>query len=319
MTCQKQMSAKFSGVSSEVLPEGVHFFERGWLSSNNILFDDGENSWLVDSGYATHSAQTLELVQAKLNYRPLDYLINTHLHSDHCGGNAALQCEYPSLTTLIPPGQAVFVENWDAGGLTYEATGQQCPRFSYTQVLSPDTRIRLGFHDWDVYAAPGHDPDAVLFFEPQYRILISGDALWENGFGVVFPELDGTDAFNQVASTLDLIEKLEPVTVIPGHGPVFQYSSKNISIARQRLDAFVQSPVRHARHAAKVLLKFKLLEVQQQHVEQFYEWAAGAPYLHTCQQKFFQELDFLIFIEQLCCELVSSKVARMDGDLIHNA
>ena len=38
--------------------------------------------------------------------RPLDLLLNTHLHSDHCGGNAALQARHPGVRTLIPPGQA---------------------------------------------------------------------------------------------------------------------------------------------------------------------------------------------------------------------
>ena len=67
-------------------------FERGWLSSNNILFT-GQHSGaaLVDTGYCTHSAQTLALVQSALGRRPLERILNTHLHSDHCGGNAALQ------------------------------------------------------------------------------------------------------------------------------------------------------------------------------------------------------------------------------------
>jgi glyoxylase-like metal-dependent hydrolase (beta-lactamase superfamily II) len=297
----------------------MHFLERGWLSSNNVLFDDGHTSWLIDSGYTTHAAQTLELVDAKLAGRPLDYLINTHLHSDHCGGNAALQREYPSVMTLIPVGQSQHVKNWDLAELTYEATGQQCQRFDFNQTMLAGEQIRLGFQHWDVYAAPGHDPDAVLLFEPQHRILISGDALWENGFGVVFPELEGEDAFSHVASTLDLIEKLQPHTVIPGHGPVFAYTEKNLAVARQRLEAFVQSPSRHARHAAKVLLKFKLLEFQQLLFGQFCEWAEKTPYLHTCQQSHFKDIDFPHFIEQMCMELVASNAARLTDGTIHNA
>lgn len=302
-----------------MLPEGVHFFERGWLSSNNVLFDDGHTSWLIDSGYTTHSDQTLELVNSKLAGRPLDYLINTHLHSDHCGGNAALQREYPSVRTLIPVGQSKHVKDWDPAELTYDATGQQCPRFDFNQTMLAGERIRLGFQHWDVYAAPGHDPDAVLLFEPQHRVLISGDALWENGFGVVFPELEGENAFHHVASTLDLIEKLKPHTVIPGHGPVFAYAESNLAVARQRLEAFVQRPSRHARHAAKVLLKFKLLEFQQLPYTQFCEWAEKTPYLHICQQSHFKDVDFMHFIEQMCTELVASNAARVINGTIHNA
>ena len=302
-----------------LLPADIDVFERGWLSSNNIFFDDGQTSGLIDSGYSTHSAQTLALVEAKLGARPLDVLINTHLHSDHCGGNRALQDKYPSLITLIPPGQAKFVKDWDAASLTYDATGQQCPQFGYSHSLLPGASICLGSYSWDIHAAPGHDPDAILLFEASHRILISGDALWENGFGVVFPELEGANAFNDVGATLDLIESLTPEIVIPGHGRVFRYTPSVMSIARQRLDAFVANPAKHARHAVKVLLKFKLLEVQQQSIEQFNEWAQRTPYLNACRKRFFNKLEFGLFIGKMCAELVDSDVARITDKVIYNA
>lgn len=90
--------------ASLLLPPGVTVFERGWLSANNILLQDAERSVLVDSGYMTHAAQTCALVRQALGERALDLLVNTHLHSDHCGGNAALQRQWPALQTWIPPG-----------------------------------------------------------------------------------------------------------------------------------------------------------------------------------------------------------------------
>ncbi|MEO6015988.1 MAG: MBL fold metallo-hydrolase, partial [Polaromonas sp.] len=239
------------------LPAGVQVFERGWLSANNILLTAGEKSVLIDSGYCTHAPQTLQLVDAGLDGRPLDVLVNTHLHSDHCGGNAAVQAQYPQLETWIPPGQAHHVMHWDPVALTYSPTGQLCPRFRFERTLQPGAEILAGSARWEIHAAPGHDPHSLIFFEPASRTLISADALWENGFGVVFPELEGADAFNEVAATLDVIERLQPKTVIPGHGKVFAYTPEILTRARHRLEAFVKSPKRHAHHAAKVLLKFK--------------------------------------------------------------
>ena len=95
------------------LPTGVSVFERGWLSSNNILVQGAHSSALIDSGYCTHAEQTLALLDSALQGRPLDVLINTHLHSDHCGGNAALQARYPALQTHIPPGHAEYVRLWE--------------------------------------------------------------------------------------------------------------------------------------------------------------------------------------------------------------
>ena len=300
------------------LPDGMHVFERGWLSSNCIFFDDGNTSWLVDSGYSTHAAQTLDLVALNLGPRSLDFLINSHLHSDHCGGNAALQTKYPELVTVIPPGQCDLVKVWDADGLFYLPTGQLCPRFKFDQLLQCGESIQLGLQNWEVYAAGGHDPHAVVFFEPMSRVLISADALWQSGFGVVFLELEGVEAFNEVATTLDLIERLNPRVVVPGHGAVFRYTPEVLEIARKKLDGFVKDPVKHARHGAKVLLKFKLLEKQKLVFSDFTQWARNTPCLVQYQQRFFKDSDFFSWIEQLCAELVKAGVATRSGDCILN-
>ncbi len=257
------------------LPHGITLFERGWLSSNNILIRGRNGCALVDSGYATHAAQTLTLVTSALQGDSLDLLLNTHLHSDHCGGNAVLQAHYPCLQTLIPPGHASHVKHWDPVALSYVPTGQFCPPFSYSATLQPGTGtgIALGDRLWQIHAAPGHDPHSVILFEPENRLLISADALWHNGFGVVFPQLEGIDAFHEVAQTLDVIEGLAPRIVIPGHGVAFTDVEDALDRARRRLDSFVQAPDKHLRHAARVLLKFKLLEVQRIGLDGLLQWA----------------------------------------------
>ena len=301
------------------LPSGLQVFERGWLSANNILFTDGEKTLMVDSSYCTHAAQTLSLVESVLGQRPLDVLVNTHLHSDHCGGNAALQARYPALQTLIPPGQAQQVAQWDAVALTYLPTGQLCPQFRFDQTLQPGHDIRFGAADWQIHAAAGHDPHSVIFFNPENRLLISADALWENGFGVVFPELEGADAFAEVAATLDLIERLNPKTIIPGHGRVFAFKPEIVAKARQRLDSFIDNPVKHARHAVRVLLKFKLLEVQKQSGSEFTQWAQTTPYFEQIRARFFQSVPMDLWVDQLCEELITAGVAKRAGVNILNA
>ena len=77
-------------------------FERGWLSSNNIfLHGSGGDATLVDSGHSVHAEQTVALVRQALRAadppQRLTRVLNTHLHSDHCGGNALL----PNATMVI--------------------------------------------------------------------------------------------------------------------------------------------------------------------------------------------------------------------------
>jgi glyoxylase-like metal-dependent hydrolase (beta-lactamase superfamily II) len=304
--------------NTEGLPPGVSVFERGWLSSNNVLFHGAGRTALVDSGYCTHAAQTLALVQHALDRRPLDLLLSTHLHSDHCGGNAALQEAYLDLETRIPPGQAEQVRHWDPVALSYVPTGQQCPRFRIDGVLEPGTTVELGDLRWEIHASPGHDPHSVILFEPESRTLISADALWENGFGIVFQELEGDEAFDEVARTLDMIEYLDPAIVIPGHGKVFTHVAQSLDAARRRLDGFVQDPLKHANHAAKVLLKFKLLELQRLRVPEFLAWAKTTDYFNLLHRRWFAELSMQEWTGQLADSLVRSGAARREGDYIIN-
>ena len=305
-------------MSQPFLPAGVHVIERGWLSANMVVATGPHHSALIDSGYWTHSAQTLALVQATLGGQAPDLLLNTHLHSDHCGGNAALQATYPTLQTWIPPGQAPLVTTWDPIGLSYAPTGQHCPQFHFQGLLNPGSEIFLGDHAWEIHAAAGHDPHSVVLFQRESRTLVSADALWENGFGIVFPELEGEKAFDEVAATLDMINQLDPLTVIPGHGPVFIYSDAIMNKAKVRLAAFVSNPVRHANHAAKVLLKFKLLELQTVNIATFKEWALATPCLKLIRNRYFEQHSNYEWLTQLIAELVASGAVRHDGDNIVN-
>lgn len=300
------------------LPEGITVFERGWLSSNNVLLQ-GALPTLVDSGYVTHAAQTVALVEAELGDEPLGLLINTHLHSDHCGGNAALQQRFPALRTEIPPGDAAAVTEWDVGALSYEATGQQCPRFDIQGTLRPGERRRLGDRLWDTCAAPGHDPHAVVLFEPESRTLISADALWENGFGVVFPELLGEPSFEEVAATLDMIEALRPEVVIPGHGAVFRNVPSALASSRRRLEGLAADPARHGRHAFKVLMKFKLLETQVMTPAAWRIWCDNTSYLRTIHSRFFGSWGFAQLAEDVLDDLVHSGAAGRTANRIWNA
>lgn len=298
---------------------GATVFERGWLSANNVLIQGAGPTTLVDSGYHSHATQTIGLLQQALHCTPLNLLLNTHLHSDHCGGNAALQHHYACLKTLIPPGQASSVDQWDPVALTYEPTGQECPAFTRQGLLHPGTDIRLGSFMWEIHAAKGHDPHSIVLFQPEHRLLISADALWQNGFGVVFPELEGIHAFEEVSKTLDVIEALRPQTVIPGHGGVFQDTTEALQRARRRLDQFIKAPDRHHRHAIKVLLKFRLLDWQQISFDTLLDWARTTSYLKKAMAiEAIGETTQKEWLSQYLNELAHSGALRIDGERIIN-
>jgi glyoxylase-like metal-dependent hydrolase (beta-lactamase superfamily II) len=262
------------------LPASIRVFERGWLSSNNVLLVDESCAALVDTGYATHAPQTLALVRQTLGARPLDLIVNTHLHSDHCGGNALLQSAWPC-RTLIPAAEADIVREWDEARLTFRATGQACERFTFSGTIAPGASLRLGALDWQVLGAPGHDPHSLMLYCAHERILISADALWENGFGVIFPELEGESGFAEQQAVLDTIAKLDVRVVIPGHGAPFTQVEQALERAFSRIAWLRADPARNAKNALKVLIVFRLLAVRAMSFDELLNLLDSATVMHA--------------------------------------
>lgn len=308
------------GMHSEAL-----FIERGWLSANMVLLGgDSRGPLVVDTGYVTHAAQTLDLVQRQLSdegHAAPRALLNTHLHSDHCGGNAALQARYAS-PLWIPPAEFEAARLWDESALSYRDTGQRCERFMPHARLQPDECIEHGALRWDIHAAPGHDPASIILFEPRGGILISADALWEHGFGIVFPELAPQpalgSAFLEVEQTLDLIQALAPSHVLPGHGPMFTDLARALQEARSRLAYFRAEPVRHALHAGKALLMYHLLEWRERRWGAVEGWVRETPTQRRLMAQAGEE-DVQRWMRHLVEALGKAGQLRVDGENIRLA
>ncbi|MDR3099133.1 MAG: MBL fold metallo-hydrolase [Paraburkholderia sp.] len=288
-----------------ILPPSIRVFERGWLSSNNVLLVDEARAALVDTGYATHAAQTVSLVRHALAGRALDTIVNTHLHSDHCGGNARLQAQWPC-ETLIPAASASAVRGWDEARLSYLATGQTCERFGFTGTLAPGARLTLGGFEWDVIGAPGHDPDSLMLYAAGPRVLISADALWEHGFGVIFPELEGESGFTEQRAVLDAIAQLDVAVVIPGHGAPFANVEAALERAYARLAWLSADPARNARNALKVLIVFKLLDVRTMTFAALDAMLAQASAMRAAARQLAPESAWPALMRELAGELAKS-------------
>ncbi|MBG6079668.1 MBL fold metallo-hydrolase [Rubrivivax gelatinosus] len=257
---------------------GLQLFERGWLSSNNVLFRASRSTpaTIVDTGYGSHEAQTQALVQEALGDVALERIVNTHLHSDHVGGNAGLQAHW-GCETLVPEPSFDLAWRWDETRLSYEHTGQTCPRFKVDSPLEAGEILRLGDYGWKVAAAPGHDPDAVLLYQPDSGVVLTGDALWEQRLAIVFPALEDDRAFDDALSALDLVERLAPRVVIPGHGRAFTDVAGAVQRSRQRLHQFIRQPERHLDYAERALLMFHMLEHRRRTVSELLTWLASTP------------------------------------------
>jgi len=131
-----------------MLPANMCFIQRDWLSANHVMFRDGESATLIDSGYGKFNDITIEKVDAALSgwgHPSLDRIVNTHIHSDHIGGNAALQRLHAGCSITVPVDEQPALVNWDAPEQMLTYADQEAERFAWDDVIEPGQTVSLWF------------------------------------------------------------------------------------------------------------------------------------------------------------------------------
>jgi glyoxylase-like metal-dependent hydrolase (beta-lactamase superfamily II) len=301
------------------LPPQMHVFVRDWLSSNNVLLKSDAGNVVIDSGYHTHAPLTLGLLDGRFGLAggPLALLVNSHCHSDHIGGNAAIRERY-GCAIAVPAGEAKLLDPWDPVGLLLTYADQHAPQFRFDRTLTPGDVNRWGDLDWEALAAPGHDMGALMFYNRPHGILITGDALWANGFGFVLPrEIDPT-CLPATRATLDLIASLDVSVVVPGHGEPFTDAAGALARGYSRLAALETDPVRNARHILKAMLSFKLLERRRMRLADLPRYVEEVPIFRDMNAGFLR-LSAGELAELLVRELERAGAVRRDGEWVTTA
>lgn len=296
------------------LPPQIQVFVRDWLSSNNILLRSGDGHVLIDSGYYSDVGRTLELLRGSsgLDGAPLSLLVNTHCHSDHIGGNAAIQAAW-GCPIAIPEAEAPLVSPWNPEALLLTYADHHAPPFMYDTLIAAGSTQVWGDLEWEAHAAPGHDMGALIFFNRAHRLLITGDALWKNGFGFVLPPEIDPRCLPATRSTLDLIAGLDAAVIIPGHGEPFADVVGALDRAYARLAAFEADSVRIARHIAKVMLAYSLLIKRRMRLAELADYCASVPIYRDMNQRFLR-MESGALTDMLVGELERVGAVRREGE-----
>ena len=304
---------------ARLLPPQVHVFVRDWLSANNVLLKSPAGHVLVDTGYVRHAPLTLALLASPrgLGAEPLAQVVNTHCHSDHMGGNAAVARAY-GCGIAVPEGEVAAIEAWDGKALLLDYADQDAERFTPAAALRAGERHVWGDLEWEAIAAPGHDMGALCFYNAEHRILISGDALWEHGFGFVMPPAIEPAALPATRVTLERLGELDVRVVIPGHGEPFADFGAALERALSRVEAFEADPLRLARHAVKVILTFALLDRRSLPLAGMADYVERVGIFREFNARFFgmPPADFAEFV---IAELERAGAVRRDGGLLRPA
>lgn len=169
---------------------------------NVAIYVTDEGAIVVDDKFDRHHEEILANVK-KVTDKPVRYVLNTHHHGDHSGGNAKL---------LAAGADILLHKNARANMVKGKMPGT--PRIAFAD----EALVSLGGKDVIArHLGRGHtDGDAVILF-PARRVLHTGD-LMANATPLIDYANGGSLA--EYTRTFDAILKLDFDTVIPGHGPV---------------------------------------------------------------------------------------------------
>ncbi len=170
---------------------------------NVAVMPTSEGVVLVDDKFTQDGPEILAKVKT-VSDKPVRYVLNTHQHGDHTGGNELL---------LAANAEILIHKNARANMATNKQPG--LPRVTYTDEM----QLFLGGKEFRArHLGRGHtNGDAVIFF-PAERVLHTGD-LFVNG-GAPFVDTANGGSIKEFDATVDKALQYDFDVVIPGHGPV---------------------------------------------------------------------------------------------------
>jgi glyoxylase-like metal-dependent hydrolase (beta-lactamase superfamily II) len=206
--------------------------------------------------------RALEMCDLRLQDAQL--VVCTHAHSDHCG-QAPIVAEragcdiwmHPShelLKGMVEDPDAVFARRLEVArqsGVPAEPLQRYAeegkPRQTgFAGVIEParelldGVTVQTSLGEWIAYETPGHSPSHVCLFQPERRLLISGDHLLGR-ISLYFEYGNSPDPVGEFLHSLDVVQRLGARLCLPGHGRTFAdvhaHIEGNRKLVHERLDS----------------------------------------------------------------------------------
>jgi len=175
---------------------------------------------IVDDQYAP-LAEKIEAALKGITDKPVRFIINTHYHGDHTGGNAYFQKQAPiiahdNVRKRLESGGAA-----GNGGSVHMDVKPAAKEALPIITFDHDVTVHLNGEDIRALFFPaGHtDGDSIIFF-PKSNVVHMGDDFVTYGFP--FIDIDSGGSINGMIDGVEkVIAQVPPdVKIIPGHGPV---------------------------------------------------------------------------------------------------
>ncbi|MGA7614994.1 MAG: MBL fold metallo-hydrolase [Thermoanaerobaculia bacterium] len=185
-------------------------------AGGNIGVSAGPDGVLIVDDQFAPLAEKIHAALKEINPGKLKFVLNTHFHGDHTGGNVVFGLEAPVIAQTNVRKRLEVPE--DVHGMHFDALPENAlPVVTFDRSLS----IHFNGEEIEVIHYPhGHtDGDSVIFFTGS-NVIHMGDDFWNGMFPFVDLE-NGGNVDGMIHAVDSALEKASPgAKIIPGHGPL---------------------------------------------------------------------------------------------------
>lgn len=184
---------------------------------NTVVSAGSDGLLVVDDEYKALTARLMAAI-AKLSDRPVRFVVNTHWHDDHTGGNEA----FGRAGALI-----IAQDNSRRRMMTDQVMSLYGPQAAYAPAGQPKISFSQSMrlhHNGDtidlIHLGPAHtDGDAIVFFRER-NVLMTGDLFVGHVYRPpFFDDLNGGSLEGMIAAAQTIVDLADDqTTIIPGHG-----------------------------------------------------------------------------------------------------
>lgn len=179
-----------------------------------VVYDDTKEALIIDPGcYEKHEQEELEGF-VNSNQLNVSLLLNTHCHIDHVLGNDFVKRKY-NVPFLIHKAEESLLRAVKSYASNYGFTHYK--EALPDKFISEKDEVTWGKSQFDVFFLPGHSPGHLGFYNPEQKLLISGDVLFDGSIGRT--DLPGGDTDTLIENIQQKLFILpDEVVVYSGHG-----------------------------------------------------------------------------------------------------
>lgn len=180
-----------------------------------IIWDDTLEAAVIDAGNMNEREnEVLAKFIADNGLKP-KYALNTHGHFDHLLGVDFLREKYGAQLAMNSKDE-FLLKGASVSAELFGVKADALPEAIDVDLEGKES-IKFGNTELKIIPTPGHTPGHVAFFEPESKVLFTGDTLFRESIGRT--DLPGGDYSWIMRSIIENILPLgDDVKIYPGHG-----------------------------------------------------------------------------------------------------